>query len=319
MTTKPDEERIKSVFFPYAYERAREVQAARRRFVYYTTAKTAVSILTHKQLWMRNITAMNDYMEGQHGFECLDPAYRGEPGKRLRDVLDGYFPGLSRQLLDHFNGYLAAIQRETYMTCVSEHFDDEDQHGRLSMWRAYGGDAGVALVLNGDVMFSNGDVLAAYASPVAYWDADEFARQLTSVVERIERESDYVRSLGHQKVKDIAFNMLRFAVLCTKHPGFHEEREWRIVASPVMYPSPLTLTVEVVHATAQPVLKIDLRNYPNQGLEGLALPDLLNRVIIGPCEFPQVMLAAFRELLRKAEVAEPESKVVVSGIPLRHP
>ena len=42
------------------------------------------------------------------------------------------------------------------------------------------------------------------------------------------------QSLGRETVSASAFNMLRFAVLCTKHPGFLEEREWRIIASPRM-------------------------------------------------------------------------------------
>jgi len=54
-------------------------------------------------------------------------------------------------------------------------------------------------------------------------------------------------------------------------------------------------------------------------LVGLALPDLLNRIIIGPCEFPQVILTAFHRLLDDAGVPDPGKKIVVSDIPLRNP
>ena len=67
------------------------------------------------------------------------------------------------------------------------------------------------------------------------------------------------------------------------------------------------------------MLKLDLQNHPDQGLVGLALPELLSRIIIGPCEFPQVILGAFRKLLAEAGVPEPEGKIVVSDIPLRQP
>ncbi|MGE5302926.1 MAG: hypothetical protein ACM3TN_06330 [Alphaproteobacteria bacterium] len=92
-----------------------------------------------------------------------------------------------------------------------------------------------------------------------------------------------------------------------------------MVASPAMHPSELvTSSVEVVRGIPQTVLKIDLQNHPDQGLVGLAVPELLNRIIIGPCEFPLVVVKAFRELLAAAGVAEPESKIFVSDIPLRH-
>jgi len=301
-------------------ERAAKVAAAGGRFVYYTTAETAKHILKEKQIWLRSTAAMNDYMEVDHGFECLQPAYDGELGGRLRSALDACFPGLGSELTGYFNGWLPHIRRDTYMTCVSEHFDSEDQHGRLSMWRAYGGQAGVALVLNGDVMFSESDVLGAYASPVAYLDPAEFAVEFSKVVTNIEGEAEYMRTLGRDMVKHIMFRILRFAVLCTKHREFHEEREWRIIASPTMYQSPLLVpSVEVVRGTPQTVLKITLQNHPEEGLVGLALPDLLNRIIIGPCEFPQVILTAFYRLLDDAGVADPGKKVVVSDIPLRNP
>jgi hypothetical protein len=35
----------------------------------------------------------------------------------------------------------------TYLACLSEH-QDEDEHGRLPMWRAYGATTGIALVIN---------------------------------------------------------------------------------------------------------------------------------------------------------------------------
>jgi len=146
--------------------KTREVIAAGGRFAYYTTADTATSVLRNRQIWMRSTTTMNDYMEVEHGFECLNAAYKGEPGNGLNTALDACFPGLAEDLKNYFNAWLPGIRRDTYMTCVSEHSAEEDQHGRLSMWRAYGGQTGVALVLNGAVMFSESDALGAYSSPV---------------------------------------------------------------------------------------------------------------------------------------------------------
>ena len=221
---------------------------------------------------------------------------------------------------DFFNGWLPGIRQDTYITCMSEHLAAEDHHGRLSMWRAYGGKTGVALVLNGAVMFSKSNALNVFSSPVAYLNPQAFAAYLEKIAMNMEIEVDYIKNLGQEAVKQIVFNMLRFAVLCTKHPGFHEEREWRVVASPKMHPTDhAALGVEVIRGTPQAVLKLDLQNHPDKGLVGLAIPELLDRIIIGPCEFPQVISSAFQKLLAETGVPEPEKKIIVSDIPLRHP
>ena len=122
---------INRIFFPYMEQRTREVLAAGGRFVYYTTADTAVALLKGRQVWMRSTTAMNDYMEVDHGFECLKAAYHDEPGKAFNGALDASFPGLANEVRDLFDGWLPQIRYDTYITCVSEHMPAEDRHGRL--------------------------------------------------------------------------------------------------------------------------------------------------------------------------------------------
>lgn len=310
---------IARIFLPYMAQRTRDVLGTGGRFVYYTTAETATHVIRNRQVWMRSTTAMNDYMEVEHGLRCLDTAYKAEPGQAFDRALDACFTGLATELRELFNGWLPTIRVETYILCVSEHLPDEDQNGRLSMWRAYGGKAGVALVVNGGVLVRESDALGAYSSPVAYLTPEAFAAEFMGIAKTIAAEAAYIRTVDRDVVKHFAFNMLRFAVLCTKHPGFHEEREWRIVASPTMHPSQLLKSsVEVVRGIPQTVLKIDLQDHPDQGLTGLALPELLDRIIIGPCEFPLVVWKAFRGLLAAANVPDPDTKVVASAIPLRH-
>src|SRR5262245_32916389 len=298
-STLPDRDRLTRTFLPYAAQRAREFREAGRRFVYYTSAETAASILGKRQFWMRLSKGMNDYMEIEHGFECLRGAWDSELGKAFKATLDAGHAGLAKEVEELFNSWLHAIRSDTYVTCVSEHLDEEDAHGRLSMWRAYGGSGGVALVLNSAVMFNESNAVAVNASPVAYLHREEFAAQFMMSVKEIERETEYVKSLDREVVKAYVFDMLHFSVLCTKHPGFAEEREWRIVASPQMcshgLPPP---TVEIVRGSPQTVLKIDLVNQPEKGLVGLALPELLNKIIIGPCEFPLPIYRGLHQLLK---------------------
>jgi hypothetical protein len=53
--------------------------------------------------------------------------------------------------------------------------------------------------------------------------------------------------LERQRLLAMAFTMLVAGVVCLKHEGFHEEREWRIIYSPKRSPAPLiTSSIEVI-------------------------------------------------------------------------
>lgn len=312
---------VERVFFPQIVKSRNQVISKGGRFVYYTNATVAANILTEREIWLRNTSTMNDYMEVSHGFECLKAAYDKPKAKNpLKEILDECYSGLSQEIETFFNGWLPGIRNETYITCVSEHCPTEDQNGRLSMWRAYGGGAGVALIFNGGVMFSEAKVLNVGAFPVSYMDKKDFGEHFEKLVDGIRKEKEFVKSFPRETLRNVVFNMLRAVVLCTKHTGFREEKEWRVIASPRMFPSEHLLhSVEVVRGTPQIVLKIKLQNHPNNGLVGLALPELLNRIIIGPCESPHIIKQAFVKLLTDANVQLPDTKVAVSEIPLRQP
>ena len=309
----------RKIFFQHAVERAKLVQDEQLRFVYYTTAEVAYRILKHKEIWMRNSTTMNDYMEVEHGLQCLNQAHKSGKGQRFQAALDSCFPSLSQEVRDLFDAWVPGFRGGTFMTCVSEHPQHEDTKGRLSMWRAYGGRSGVAIVFDSEVMFMQTDSLAAYASPVAYFGPAEVADELDRVADAIEQNLKFLCSFGRESLKNTAFEMLRFAALCTKHPGFSEEREWRVLASPALQASPLLGEhIELVRGVPQTVLKIRLQDSPDDGVVGLELPTLIKRIIIGPCDFPHVVARALGTLLDDAGVADHMDKVVVSNILLRH-
>ena len=206
----------------------------------------------------------------------------------------------------------------TYLTCISEHDADEDRIGQLSMWRAYGGRAGVAVVLNGGVFLRPSHALKAYSSPVAYLWEEEFVAAFAAIVDRIEKEIEFVRAQGKQLVLNSVFAMLRSAMMCTKHPGFREEREWRIIYSPRFDKSQRIIPdVVSINGVPQPVQKIPLKNVPEEGLYGVEIPELVERVIIGPTNFPLEIREATITLLKEKGVVDAKSKVVVSTIPLR--
>lgn len=311
---------IRSTFFPFFADARERVLAQRLLFAYYTTAETAFRILKNEEIWMRSTMTMNDFSEVTHGLDCVHQVLNSKAGEDFSSALDDLFPSASQEVKRHFSAWSPVFSHDTFIACFSEHHADEDHFGRLSMWRAYGASAGIALVLNVGAMFAETTALAAYSSPVAYMRKEDLETELNRVAVRIRENKAFVQAMGQHRVVGTALTMLRFAAVCTKHPGFKEEREWRVIASPEMQSSPLLpCEIEVVRGVPQPVLKLKLQDQPDLGLVGLDLKSLVNRVIIGPCEYPAVVHQALRRLLLDKGFSDNDivERVFVSDIPLR--
>jgi hypothetical protein len=83
--------RMLATFFPHAFKRTIAALDSGQRFVYYTSAETAMHILRSSEVWMRKSSLMNDYREIEHGFDCLNNAYKKNV-KDCRPSLTAYSP-----------------------------------------------------------------------------------------------------------------------------------------------------------------------------------------------------------------------------------
>jgi hypothetical protein len=311
-----------SLFHPFTADAYRRIIKYNTHFVHYTTAETAANIIRGATVWMRNARVMNDFSEIEYGVNRLAAAYNQSPvGKRLKRFLDDVAPGISAEIEALYNGWHHRFAACTYLACVSEHHKRENQHGRLSMWRAYGGQTSVALVMKHDPFLSPVDVIHAYSSPVLYADQPRFNHELSRLANNLKNRRDEVALLSREEIKASMFAVFYFAALCTKHPGFHEEREWRVIHSTEIFPSDhVRQTLETVRGVPQMVSKLplhDIEGPDGERFTGATVPDLLERVIIGPSDAGPVLRDAFVHLLDEAGVPDPASKVFSSGIPLR--
>lgn len=135
MQITPDQEKLFQIFFPYVNQNQQKALKENQRFVHYTSAETAMSIIRSKEIWMRNATCMNDFMEIQYGLNCLFDVYKSAIGQRYAQMLNNMFPGIGCDIATMFNSWSGSLRNDTYLTCVSEHKASEDVFGRLSMWR----------------------------------------------------------------------------------------------------------------------------------------------------------------------------------------
>jgi hypothetical protein len=213
-----------------------------------------------------------------------------------------------------YSGWLDTIFSQTFIACLSEEGEKEEALGRLSMWRAYGGQGGVALFLNQRFFLDPRPDINAWCSPVAYMGGREVEQELERVAENIERHRPEFAALGSEQIDQLAFSMMRFATICIKHYGFDEEREWRIVHTAGLDRGPLHKSVEVLNGLPQAVVKMPLEDINGQGAK---LDDVLEKIVIGPTDYQHSISEALMIALQDAGVRDAQSRIVGSGIPLR--
>ncbi|MFO1210180.1 MAG: DUF2971 domain-containing protein [Amaricoccus sp.] len=307
------------LFLPSLDARVAEARASGLRFAHYTAAPAAMSMVRNRELWLRNTQCMNDSSEVRHGLELLGRAYRGAHGARLMGFLESIWPGFRQRAGERIEALAHSVAHDTYIGCVSEHDPAEDGVGRLSMWRAYSAIGGVAFVLrNGPLVGPGSDALAVFTGPVEYAGREEFFARFGRFVDGLLGEGAYLEGIGEERACRGLVGSYHFAALSTKHPGFAEEREWRMAFTPALQPQrDLVRAVELCRGQPQLVYKLPLAWRDGDDGASTALADVLDALIIGPSESPQAMRAAFVELLGQAGVADPEAVVRVSEIPVR--
>lgn len=313
-----ENEKLFEIFSPHALREFMRVDKnSNIGIVHYTSAEAAKEIISKRAFWMRLASTMNDSSEVRYGMEALEKHLRTN-GKRLNFLFEKSHGDVGVRVTENFSSWSKILQNNSYIASFSEHLIyPENDIGRLSMWRAYGGSSSVALVLNKSIFLGSSDALKVYGSPVAYASIEEFGEHFDHVIAKIDESSKFLSTVSTTEVERRIFNMYRFAVLAVKHPGFIEEREWRLIHTPeIDRGSPLRKKIVSVSGVPQLIYEIPLEDRPDLPA-GLNPKTLIERVIIGPTQYSDALKATFCDLLREAGVADAESRVVCSDIPLR--
>lgn len=309
--------KLLDIFSPTRAHRRRKLIANGGRFVHYTTADAALNIIRSKRLWLRNTTCMSDFREAQHGYDLLR-VYLTRERPAFQQALDACFPGLTQEVLELFDRLWNHAFLGSFIASISEHSDSEDAHGRLSMWRAFGQGARVAVVLKLPLTSGIGPVLRISLNPVDYMNDFSFQTEMTQVLSNIASERAFLCNLGRDALKESVVHMLLQRVVSTKHEGFNEEREWRIIHSPSIFSSTLMQSViQPIGGVPQRIYLLPLDASVSETLGEIDLASLIDRIIIGPTQYGFAMAEGFFHELSAAGISDAASRVVVSGIPIR--
>ena len=321
LTQRAAVEQLFAILSPNLVEEARKLTAGESQLVHYTTAENAMRIIRSKKFWLRNVRCMNDYSEVQHGVNLLLSVFSGPDNPqitRLYAALDQVADGAAKRGVDKFNEWLPKLADITFIGCLSQ-ADVDDKIGRLSMWRAYSSpNSGVALVLDSAPFTAETDLLHAYSLPVAYLDDEQFKDGIDRCLSAVEGLAPSLGGVSPETIENTIFWWLLCLSVGCKHPGFHEEREWRVIYIPEMWKSEaIEEAVEAIGGLPQIVQKIPLINDPENGLIGADPANLIKRIIIGPTDFAMVQYDAFSALLTEAGIENPNERITLSLIPLR--
>jgi hypothetical protein len=294
-------------------------------FVHYTSAKAALNIIKQKCFWMRNAKYMSDFSEVQHGYNVMSKfvSHGNDSWEKFSKIVEEIVPGSIEKAISIYNSYDEGIKSGTYILSMSEHDECENEYGRLSMWRAFGGQSErVAIVFRIPAHSSGALALKIFFNPVSYVKDDEEYKEIEEVIENVKNNKAFLCSVNPELVALNIVAMILVNIVCMKHKGFKEEREWRCVYHPKCFASELSTrlieqSVEDVGGVPQVIYKIPLNAAVDPVLSDLDFCNLFDGLIIGPSKYPYAMYEAFCLELEKVGVVDAASKVRVSDIPIR--
>lgn len=309
-----NEDTLREIFFSKYVYRRNEFYGEGKKLAYYTSAHVARSVLEKHELWMKNLSHMNDNSEVAYGCKLLNDLLKSGFGEELLDVMQEYI-GMDRtaaeETLVQFETEKLSWKLNTYATCFTEHLDGEDDDGRLSMWRGYGNENGVAMVFDVSKMDDVLDGSMVDLTPVEYLKIDKLIDEANELLSQIRSKKEELCKYKPEFLKEYIMNVLRFAIISIKHPGFAEEKEWRLVG----HAENLKLDIEEINGMVQQVYKLKLRDFK--------LAEGLDRIILAPTTdvFAREMTRkAFVRLIEESlriDHGRAEEMVTVSSIPYR--
>lgn len=312
----------------YIAEETARVKVSNTKFVHYTSAESAFKIIESNEIFLRSSTLMNDFSEVEHGLSCLANSYNGTLGEKLKNLMKEVQVDLPEIFEETFNGDINNIKFGTYLFSLSEHIAGfEDNFGRLSMWRAYAQKDGVALILNNTPFTSETTAIGAITAPVRYVDQKGFEDIFENFVSAAEKNIEFLKIAGGNVFFHLINSAFRIYIQTTKHPSFHEEKEWRIIFSPYHLIDDEEIKAKFLSRTPKKILPIrgipqlifciPFVDYPDEGFVGATIPDILHGILIGPSESPLILYEAFAARLAEIGVQNVDQKIAITGVPLR--
>ena len=285
---------------------------------HYTSIGTLERIAQTGEIWFSNPLYMNDVDELRYGMNLGIHAVRSHVG--LREACP---PAHYNALLDAFDDLYTAFDGESafdvYVFSCAEHDEDIGDDGLLSMWRGYGGDGnGVAIVFDmAPLLAARPPLLVRKVQYLSYESSEAWMDgKLQQFALALQRVGGTVAQM--KAAAELLFERIKLFALFTKHRGFHEEREWRIVYLRENDREG-TFTQQLHYAIGargiEPRLRFSTDVLGDRGMTP-RLEQMVQRIILGPVLATPL---ALRSVVRMLELYQPAwaDRVTRSSTPYR--
>lgn len=288
---------------------------------HYTSIETLEKIVNNEEFWFSHPMYMNDHEELRFGMNTGAEYFRKDPVIEEACRSGEVHAKLIKEFNRLFHEFDVNHAFDTYVACFSEH-DPTDEDGRLSMWRGYGsGGGGVAIV------FDTAKIQALEQSPlivgkVSYGtqlereaQIDEKLSALAGVIRRHQITDELLNEAARQWIEWLK----QFAIF-TKHAGFVEEKEWRIVYSSERDSNGALSSMfgyAITPRGVEPKLKLKISELPFVIGPQVTLERLVERIVLGPTISTILAARSVRRMLEKSRTPLLAGKVRESSIPYR--
>jgi hypothetical protein len=316
------DEQILAIFEPL-FERFSTVDRASNPplLAHYTSIQVMEKILQSNEVWFSNPLFMNDLQELRFGVSEGTRLFFDVEFQKYVAGSDARAALFQQALLHFYQEFERQDAFDTYVFCLSEHHRDNFD-GLLSMWRGYGQHGnGVALV------FDAGAIAIVPTSPLMVWrvrylsDSDrlrelnEMQNRWADILKQANLPDDKLYIAAHA-----AFSAIKTHALTTKHIGFAEEAEWRVVYTPERDRTGLLknfLDYNIGERGVEPKLKYRLGHIAGVSAPDLTLERILERIVLGPSLSSPLARRSVERMLEKIGRPDFKTRLHPSGIPLR--
>lgn len=288
---------------------------------HYTSIPVLEKILRDKEIWLSNPLFMNDLQEMRFGLN--EGARIFDDDELLKEA--GGNSERALKLAHYFQYYFSKFDSEaafdTYIFCVSEH-EKDNKDGLLSMWRGYGSQGnGAAIIFNpGNVTLIPNSILTL--ANVSYGSTEKRLEDLRAVLKQwaaitasLEIPDDKLHHASHA-----ALSFLKTYALTTKHSGFSEEREWRLIYL-AEHDKQGLLRQSLGHTIGprgvEPKLKLKIGPIAGVTSDDFDLDKLLHKIILGPSVSTPLAVQSISRMLEGIGSPIYKDRLGASSIPLR--
>jgi hypothetical protein len=246
---------------------------------------------------------------------------RSDSLKKSFGEIDAYH-SFSRELGRLYEDYGTREVKNLFIACFSEHDATDFPDGKLSMWRGYGDNgngAAIAFQTSNLPIEQNSNLIL---SEVSYQSND---LRLRKISEKIDQLAEFISAekIKREEAPEVAHAFFRRAVLAaifTKHIGFAEEREWRLVYSPERDKSGKLLRhIDYFNSPRglEPKLKLPLLEQIGDSPSTLSIESIIHSIVIGPRAATPLSIHAATILLQRINRESLTEKLCASSIPFR--